>query len=427
METRSGLPGGSSPMGTGSERRDRTPRLWRVTRLPPALRPLWPVAKQAHRAATRSVGRVTRSVGYGDVPRIGTDDSRDTVAAEPGTVARIVAGPEEHLRRRMPLGSPADHWLFEKSLNFDVPERFVLDLQDGRVVGEHCAIVTAGGILDFETGPYFGVTGWKEHPIYLRPRLPEVEHLDGTLAVLACRGSSYNYYHFLIDVLPRWGILREALPEVQPDALLINQSTRYQRELIGLAGLDALPIVEPQHTRTWSASRVLVPSLPNHHTMTPRWTTDWLRATIRPQDTADKPRRLYVTRGTTPNTRRVLQDEALSAALEQRGFVRFDPGQFSVRDQIDHFAAAEVVVAPHGAGLTNLIFAPEGVRVLEMFSPRYLNPTFWGVVDNIPDSHYRYVVGRGSAPRPGRPQVGVQSDIDVSVEEIMTNLDLLLQ
>ena len=41
----------------------------------------------------------------------------------------------------------------------------------------------------------------------------------------------------------------------------------------------------------------------------------------------------------------------------------------SVRDQIDHFAAADAIVGLHGAGLTNLVFAKPGARVLEIFAP----------------------------------------------------------
>ena len=77
------------------------------------------------------------------------------------------------------------------------------------VVGDFAAHITPGGTLDYKTSTYFGVTGWKEHPLYLRGRLPEAEHVPGTLVSLATRGSRANYYHFLMDVLPRWGVLQE--------------------------------------------------------------------------------------------------------------------------------------------------------------------------------------------------------------------------
>ena len=48
--------------------------------------------------------------------------------------------------------------------------------------------------------------------------------------------------------------------------------------------------------------------------------------------------------------------------------------RWALLEQVDAFAAAQVVVAPHGAALGNLVFCPPGVRVLELFAPRDVNP-----------------------------------------------------
>ena len=46
----------------------------------------------------------------------------------------------------------------------------------------------------------------------------------------------------------------------------------------------------------------------------------------------------------------------------------------SVAEQVELFVYADVVVAPHGAGLTNLLFCREGTRIVEIFPPTYINP-----------------------------------------------------
>ncbi len=48
----------------------------------------------------------------------------------------------------------------------------------------------------------------------------------------------------------------------------------------------------------------------------------------------------------------------------------------SLGDQAALFADAELVVAPHGAGLTNLVFAPRDCRVVELLSDAYANWCF---------------------------------------------------
>jgi capsular polysaccharide biosynthesis protein len=51
-------------------------------------------------------------------------------------------------------------------------------------------------------------------------------------------------------------------------------------------------------------------------------------------------------------------------------FGRWKPGDLPFRDQIDALRGATAIVAPHGAGLTNILFAPNECRLLELFASR---------------------------------------------------------
>ena len=89
----------------------------------------------------------------------------------------------------------------------------------------------------------------------------------------------------------------------------------------------------------------------------------------------------------------------------------------------NHFAAARVIVAPHGAALTNLVFCRPGVRVLELFAPGYTVHCYWTITANIPDARYRYLVAR-TPERTGDNEL--MQDIDLAPEEIEAALDELL-
>ncbi|MEJ7635436.1 glycosyltransferase family 61 protein [Aeromicrobium sp.] len=401
-----------------------------MTRLPPALQPMWPAAKLVHRGATRAVGRVTRGTGLGGeraVPGAVSATSAESAAREPGQVRLHVGGPAEALRRDIPVGRPGGLRFWDEVRHLDTPPRFVLEVEQGRLVGDYAATITPGGALDLQTSPYFGIRGWHEHPIYLRPRLPESAPLAGVVLSLASPASGRNYYHSIMDALPRWGVLQEAMPGIRPDRIVISQQSRWDRELVALLGLGDIELVEPAKHLSIRAERLLVPCLNNQSTLAPPWITDWLRTSLPAKDVSSRPKRLYVTRGEAPNTRRVIREPELMPILERLGFTRFDPGSVSVQEQIDHFAAAEVVVAPHGAGLVNLNFAPAGVRVLELFAPRYLNPGYWAITDNVPDSTYRYLVAEPVEPdRPERRMNRVQNDIDISPNAVVDAVEELL-
>jgi capsular polysaccharide biosynthesis protein len=76
-------------------------------------------------------------------------------------------------------------------------------------------------------------------------------------------------------------------------------------------------------------------------------------------------RRLLISRADASN-RRLLNEAALMALLEPHGFERVLPSTLSVAEQLSAFAAAEIVVAPHGAALANLVAARPGTRVVEI-------------------------------------------------------------
>ena len=119
--------------------------------------------------------------------------------------------------------------------------------------------------------------------------------------------------------------------------------------------------------------------------------------------------------------------QRLAQAMEKRGFAVIDPGSLSVQDQIDHFAAAEVIVGPHGAALTNLVFAQEGARVLELFGPKYVKACFWTLTSNIPGVEHRYLVGGSAAHARRRPPMNrVQDDIDIDPDLVLAEVDRLL-
>lgn len=391
---------------------------------------MWPLVKRLHRFSSLVLGVIGRrlSAVWGErrLPRTASETSAGTAAAEPATV-RLRPGPDgEVVRRQLPKGDPPGHWVFGHATSADLPAQYTLEIDGGIVVGDYGAILTPGHRLDYETSEYFGIGSWREHPLFLRPRLPRLEDMKGTVAVLATRGGSTNYYHFLLDVLPRLAVLEACLPGIAPDALYLPTATRYQQQLLRLTGLDSANLVETRKHRAVRAETLLVPSLPNPDELAPAWLVAWLRDRLPAEATADKPRRIFVTRGNRPNTRRLETEAEVWPLLEAHGFTRIDPGTMSVRDQIDHFAAAEAIIGVHGAALTNLVFARPGVRVLELFAPAYLKHCFWSITQSIPGSEYRYLVGEGDAVPEGGWMNGVQDDIVIAPERIVAELDWLL-
>ena len=58
--------------------------------------------------------------------------------------------------------------------------------------------------------------------------------------------------------------------------------------------------------------------------------------------------------------------------LRKYGFEFFDPQEHGLGDQIATFSQAEIILSPHGAALTNLIWRQaKQLKVVELFNPRF--------------------------------------------------------
>ncbi len=80
-------------------------------------------------------------------------------------------------------------------------------------------------------------------------------------------------------------------------------------------------------------------------------------------------RRLYISRADAPK-RRILNEAEIMTRLEPFGFERVVLSNMPVEQLVAAFANAEVILAPHGSGLTNILFSPPGAQVIEIDHPR---------------------------------------------------------
>ncbi len=82
--------------------------------------------------------------------------------------------------------------------------------------------------------------------------------------------------------------------------------------------------------------------------------------------------RVYISRAKARN-RKVSNEDEIVRTLGQLGFESYVLEDMGFFDQVALFEAAEVVVAPHGSGLANLVFCQPGTKVIELFPSRTID------------------------------------------------------
>lgn len=390
-----------------------------MPRLPPPLRLLWPYGKRIYTLLTRllAVATIRLSPLLGGELPTATAETIDDALADNSVLSHLVA-PAEEVTRMPPIGCPLDLPAFAHQLRTRFAPQTVLELPGGRVLGPQRAVVSGNGTLLNGAVRYFGTSHAREHPVFLHPRTPPRASFEATLAVLASRGDG-NYYHFLHDVLPRLSVLERARNVPAPDGWYLPLTASFQRELADLIGLPRARLVDSDAKVHMRAERLLVPSLPDLDLNHPAWATAFLRDRLLPTRGELVPaRRIYVTRGAGRHSRTVRNEPELLDALVPLGFDVVDPSALLVAQQIRAFAAAEVIVAPHGAALANITFASPGATVVELFAPDFVQGCYWKLATTVPGLRYRYLVGAGRTLRHRQGQ-GVASDIQVEVASLI--------
>ena len=197
----------------------------------------------------------------------------------------------------------------------------------------------------------------------------------------------HNYSHWLTAHLPKLLLLKERgeLDElVLPPELSANLRASLRR-----LGLD------PERFRTFDPSRPLhvdeltVVSSDRFRPELLRPVRDALGEFRRGQEPW---RRLFISRSKAAR-RRLLNEEALWPLLRDTGFDRIWMEDLSFDEQVRLMGETHILLAPHGAGLTNMMFCPPGAHIVEIADLSFPNPNFYALACAM-GHHYWLVPGR---------------------------------
>ncbi len=258
---------------------------------------------------------------------------------------------------------------------------------------------------------------------------PRVESLSGEVAVVTASNQRI-YWHWLLDVLPRLMMLDEM--GKWPSTLYVQKRLPFQNETLDYMGvLSKLRIIDCDAVPMISASTLLVPC---HQIMEgrefPEWVCQGLRKKFLPYSKHNKVGtscRIYISRALS-RQRRISNEDELIPVLRDYGFqiVRLEELPFG--EQMGLFKEAEVVVAPNGSGLANLVFCQKGTTVIEIFPyvPDTLNSVH--LTFNF-DYNYRlakaltldYFFVCGSSGTANHSKIG---DYSLMPEDLIQSLDL---
>ena len=276
------------------------------------------------------------------------EGARQIHSAQP---VRFLPHPFMDSEKEATLSEPA--WVFElKNIDFW-----------GRYGG---SIVTADNCLLADLSPE--VWGVENHPIFSRFRLPKREALSGRIAIAVTPEAPGNYYHWLIDLMPRLCLLRSSAGFDAFTRLLINGShSHYEESSLRAMGVPIEKVFYVHSGNRFHIKEASIPSMDHFSKSIAPWKIENLRSLrdALPRPEIARPRRLYFSRRHDA-VRRVINEPELTKVLDDAGFKSVELELHTWPEQIAMFSGAEIVFAPHGAALANTVFCQPGSLVLEV-------------------------------------------------------------
>ncbi|WP_083841431.1 glycosyltransferase family 61 protein [Bradyrhizobium sp. STM 3843] len=313
--------------------------------------------------------------------------------------------------------------------SYDYPETFVASVPRGRATNRGLIITPDGQFLKDVSTYFHDPKLTTEAALNSDWDLEPLAEIDASVAVLATDGASL-YYHWLFQLLPRYELMRLAGIDLsRVDYFLVNsQRARFQRETLATLGIEPSRIIDGDKTRYLRARELIVPSVPLGGGCFRPWMVDFLRRNFLLQDWRNMPspgRRLYISRGLA-GYRRVLNEDIVIEMLKKRGFEVAAMETMSVPEQAAVMASCEVVIGPHGGGMSNVIFCSPGTKIIEIYSPELVATYFWKLSNQLGLQYY-YMLGKGHPTTLGTdyPQSwDASADIEVDLEILEQTLTL---
>lgn len=298
------------------------------------------------------------------------------------------------------------------------PQTFLIAIPNGRTYDASCAVLTHDDRLLIDVSRQlnlaFDSRGIRGHNVFRHFWLRRCRRLAGRVAVLATAGGE-NYFHWMTEGLPRLEILRRGWPggTAAIDRFIVNDGPPVIVESLAMMGIEAERLVFASPGSHYEAETLVVPSLVGRCGAVPAWACEFLRDSCGVSSRGRGSRRIYVSRRNA-RYRRVRNEEAVQAALGGYGFEPIVFENLDLASQMALMADVDVVVAPHGAGLTNLLWCPSGAAIVEIFSPNYVNGCYWHLASQL-GMEYWYLLGQGDRPDDGGERHDVGDDIVVPI------------
>ena len=317
-----------------------------------------------------------------------------------------------------------------KSTEVKIPAFHVRKFKNGKCFTGNGIALSPGNI------PFKDYSVEGKHPLRNKRKYKfnKTEKMSGKVAVLATDPRNVNYFHWIIEIFPRLHLLEKA--GIECDNYIISCLTPFQKEFLSYTDIPEHKFIENMPNRLIQAEELIIPDIINNSIKfetekghyynaeyLPGWVCDFYEKLADKAATRTSPKKVYISRNKA-GCRKVGNEDEVMNLLEKYGFVKYCLEDLSVKEQIDLFYNAETVIAPHGAGLANMLFSPKKTKVIELFPENYLCNNLQ-IIAKAKGLDYGYLICEKANFSKPHSSLLLVEDLSVNIEELDKLIEIM--
>jgi capsular polysaccharide biosynthesis protein len=225
--------------------------------------------------------------------------------------------------------------------------------------------------------------------------------------------ASNNYYHWLVDSLPRLLLIKEELKQKNISLLLPQTCSKFVQATLKYFDIQNVTFIKNKHY--YKAQHVLFPNYTagSGH-IHPEYVQEVRKHLNKRINSTIVKERIYVSRS-NQKTRKIYNEKEVVDVLQQRGFEILRWEEMSFEQQVETVRNTKILVTSHGANMTNTMFMPDNSMVLEIIRADKPNFCYWALASATNKQYYYQLC-----------KVVNHDDLWVDIEQFKINLQKLL-
>ncbi|WP_438858437.1 glycosyltransferase family 61 protein [Achromobacter spanius] len=242
---------------------------------------------------------------------------------------------------------------------------------------------------------------------------------------------SNNYFHFVAETLPRMILAEEAGLPADVPYIVERDLHNNMSMLLAMANPSGRPVLPVESDTMYRVGALYIPSdvtsvvdsyeagdagrlscldVPRIRTAVAR-----CKAAV-PSRGAARKRKIYA--GRSGGLRQLTNQQELEEALAARGFEIIRTDSLDIKTQITIFRDAEVIIAPTGAQLTNVVWAEPGTQVIVLASDHPSHQLYlWELLGRVSRAQVTCVIGPRAFVR--NDKYSVHDDYSINVQNVL--------